>query len=84
MSWGINFSLLFSIASKDSIIVDAANNDLRSYRLDSSKLIKIGFKRKKSFEDAIKDLQKINYQKKLKDDPKFHSVKWLKSILTKV
>ena len=69
---------------ESKIAVDAANNDLRSYRLDSSKLIKIGFKRKKSFEDAIKDLQKINNQKKLKDNPKFHSVKWLKNILTKV
>jgi nucleoside-diphosphate-sugar epimerase len=69
---------------ESKIIVDASNNDLRSYRLDSSKLLKIGFKRKKSFEDAIKELQIINNQKKLKDDPKFHSVKWLKNILKKV
>ncbi len=69
---------------ESKIVVDATNNDLRSYRLDSSKLIKIGFKRTKSFEDAIKDLQKINNQNKLKDNPRFHSVKWLKSILTKV
>ena len=69
---------------ESKIIVDSSNNDLRSYRLDSSKLSKIGFKRKKSFEDAIKELQIINNQKKLKDDPKFHSVKWLKNILNKV
>ena len=53
--------------------------DPRSYRLDSSKLINLGFKHKKIYIDAILELKKFFSQKKLKNDPRFYSVQWLKS-----
>ena len=55
-------------------------NDPRSYRLDSSKLKKIGFKPKKKYIDAVLELKKLYLNKKLKDKPIFHSVSWLKKI----
>jgi len=63
--------------AKIKVIENSA--DPRSYRLDSSKLINIGFKHKKTYIDAIFELKKLFVQKKLKNDPKFYSVKWLKS-----
>ena len=65
--------------AKIKVIKD--QNDPRSYRLDSSKLIRLGFKPKKKFTDAISEIQKLYLQKKLKDHPSFHSVKWLKKII---
>jgi nucleoside-diphosphate-sugar epimerase len=62
------------------IMINSSSNDPRSYRLDSNKLLKIGFKNKKSYKDAIIELKHKNYLKKLKDNPKFHSVKWLKKL----
>ena len=46
--------------------------DKRSYNLDSSKLLSLGFKPKKKIEDAI------NEKKVFVDRPNFHSIKWLK------
>ena len=60
------------------IKVKKDKNDPRSYRLDSSKLTNIGFKPKKKYADAISEIQELYLQKKLKDHPSFHSVKWLK------
>ena len=55
------------------------SNDPRSYRLDSSKLIKTGFSQEYNIENAIDELI-IEYQKgSLKDRPEFHTVKWMKS-----
>ncbi len=57
-------------------------SDPRSYRLDSSKLIKVGFKPKKTIENAIKELG-INYKNKiLTDKLNFHSLRWLKKKLS--
>ena len=55
------------------------SNDPRSYRLDSSKLIKTGFSQENTIENAIDELV-IEYQKgSLKDRKEFHTVKWMKS-----
>ena len=76
---------IIKIANNVSAIVNAKikiiknSNDPRSYRLDSSKLINLGFKPKKKYVDAILELKQIFLQKKLKDNPKFHSVQWLKN-----
>ena len=52
-------------------------NDPRSYNLDSSKLLRLGFKPKKKILDAIQEF-KIAYKNgQFKDRPNFHSVKWL-------
>jgi nucleoside-diphosphate-sugar epimerase len=54
--------------------------DLRSYRLDSSKLESIGFKKSKGIIDAIMELS-LNFQKGfLKENPRFFSTSWLKKI----
>ncbi len=55
-------------------------NDQRSYRQNSDKLIKTGFKRKYSVDDAIKDIKKRYLQNKLKIDEKCITVKWMKKI----
>ena len=57
------------------------NFDPRSYRLDSTKLLKSGFKPKYKIIDAIKEIQNKFEQKKIKDNPKFYSILWLKKIL---
>lgn len=57
------------------------NFDPRSYRVDSSKLIKTGFRPKKNISFAIDELiQKFNANK-LKVKPNFFSVKWLKKVI---
>ena len=55
--------------------------DPRNYRLDSSKLLKIGFKPSKGILDAIKELKYFYNKKLLIDNEKFHSLKWLKKLL---
>jgi nucleoside-diphosphate-sugar epimerase len=57
--------------------------DVRSYNLDSSKLLKHGFKPKKGIIDAIKELKKFYVEKKFIDKPNFHSISWLREKLKK-
>tara|TARA_B100001175_G_scaffold314786_1_gene324836 strand:+ start:8344 stop:9285 length:942 start_codon:yes stop_codon:yes gene_type:complete len=51
------------------------SNDMRSYRLDSSKLIKIGFKPKFGIEDAIKEIIFIYNKKKFRAKDLNYTVK---------
>ncbi len=63
----------------DSEIVFQKNtNDPRSYRLDSSKLLSTGFKPKKKVSNAIAELHQMFLEKKIKNNPSFYSIKWLK------
>ena len=57
------------------------SNDPRSYRLDSSKLLKQGFKPKCSIENGIEDV--IEFTKSTKILKSFFSVKWLKDLSIK-
>jgi nucleoside-diphosphate-sugar epimerase len=57
--------------------------DIRSYRVDSSKLLKTGFKPKFSVQRAIDDLALLYSRKKLKTRANFYSISWLKKILEK-
>tara|TARA_A100001015_G_scaffold315555_1_gene427636 strand:+ start:561 stop:1520 length:960 start_codon:yes stop_codon:yes gene_type:complete len=52
--------------------------DKRSYNLDSSKLLSLGFKPKKKIEDAINELKDLYEKKVFVDKSNFHSIKWLK------
>jgi len=70
-----------NIKSKIKIVKN--NIDPRSYRLDSSKLVKIGFKPKKNINKAIHELKNLYLKKDLKDKPHFHSIRWLKTKLLK-
>jgi nucleoside-diphosphate-sugar epimerase len=64
---------------KSDIIFQKNVTDPRSYRLDSSKLLKTGFKPKKKVEDAIQELHEMFLNKKIKNNPSFYSIKWLKN-----
>ena len=67
--------------SKINIIKD--KNDPRSYRLNSDKIQKIGFKYTKNYVDAINELCEKFKNKKIKNRRNNFSVKWLKKILKK-
>ena len=69
------------IPSKINIFKD--RSDPRSYRLDSSKIIKAGFKPKKKIRDAIDELSEKYSKGILKQEANFHSLKWLKKVLKK-
>lgn len=58
-------------------------NDIRSYRLDSSKLIKTGYKPKFKVKDAILEIKNLYENKKLKISKNNFSVKWLKYLINK-
>lgn len=79
-----NLSIL-AIGKKIQKIIDCKikinkSNDLRSYNLDSTKLIKTGFSPKYSINDAIKEIKFAHETSKLISKPQWYSVKWLKSI----
>ena len=63
------------------IIIKKRLYDPRSYNLDSSKLLRIGFRPKKKIDNAIKELSELYKKKILKDKPNYHSIKWLKKNL---
>ena len=63
------------------ILILKKNFDPRSYRINSDKLLNIGFKPKRNVEDAILDMNNKFKNKELKDNPRFHSIKWLKHML---
>jgi nucleoside-diphosphate-sugar epimerase len=66
----------------DIPIVTTPSNDTRSYRITSDKIAaKLGFKPKRSIEDAVRDLCKAFKEGKLPNsmtDDKYHNVKVLK------
>ncbi len=58
------------------------SNDPRSYRVNSDRLLATGFRPKKSVEDAIKELAGLHRQGVLKNEDRFHNLKWMmKSVL---
>lgn len=52
--------------------------DLRSYRLSSKKLIKSGFKPKKTINDAITEIEDLLLNKKYKISEQNYTVRWMK------
>ena len=69
------------IPSKIKIIKNS--NDPRSYNLDATRLLKIGFRPKKKISNAINEIKEAYLSGKLKDKKNFYSVKWLKGKLKK-
>lgn len=53
------------------------SNDPRSYRVNSDRLLATGFKPKKTVDDAIKELVGLYRQGALKNDDRFHNLKWM-------
>ena len=56
------------------------SNDPRSYRQDSSKLLRLGFKTKYGVNDAIDELIALNQRKKIKANLSNFTVKWMKKL----
>ena len=69
---------------ESEIVIKKNYKDARSYNLDSSKLLKTGFKPKKKISDAIIELKELYKKNILKNKPNFHSIKWLKKNLKKL
>jgi nucleoside-diphosphate-sugar epimerase len=64
-------------------IVVTPSNDPRSYRVNSDRLLATGFRPKKTVEDAIKELIGMHAQGKLKDDERWHNLKWMQNHVLK-
>jgi nucleoside-diphosphate-sugar epimerase len=80
-----NLSLL-EIAEKvasqvPSEIVITGSNDPRSYRLNSDKLLATGFRPTRTVGDAIKEVADAFAEGRLRDDPSWHNLKWMKHVL---
>ena len=56
------------------------SNDIRSYNLDSSKLLKTGFEPKLKINDAIKQIMEAFAKNKISLKDQWQSVSWLKKI----
>ena len=80
----INIAKKISRIIKSEIVIKKNYKDARSYNLDSSKLLKTGFKPKKKISDAIIELKELYKKNILKNKPNFHSIKWLKKNLKKL
>ncbi len=64
----------------DAEIITTKSNDPRSYRQDSTKLIKTGYKPIYRVEDAIKELVQKFKEGKLTEEDQNHTVKWMKRL----
>ena len=76
-----NISIL-DIAQKVSAQVNCkievkSSNDPRSYRVNSDKILSVGFLPKKTVDDAIKELAGLYSQGALKNEDRFHNLKWM-------
>ena len=76
---------ILEIAQKVSKIIPSEiiiqkNNDPRSYRQNSDKLLSTGFKKLFSVNDAIKDLKNKYENRKFTETNKCYTVKWMKEL----
>ncbi len=59
------------------------SNDPRSYRVNSDKLLAAGYRPKKSVDDAIRELVHKFRSGELKDEDRFHNLKWMQRQIVK-
>jgi len=59
------------------------SNDPRSYRVNSDKLLATGFNPKKTVEDAIVEICKAFHEGSLKDEARFHNLRWMQETVLK-
>lgn len=64
-------------------ITVSESNDPRSYRVNSDKLLATGFRPKKTVDDAIKEIAHKFRSGELKDETRFHNLKWMQSEILK-
>jgi nucleoside-diphosphate-sugar epimerase len=55
------------------------SNDPRSYRVNSDKLLATGFRPKKTVDDAIREVVHKYRSGELRNDDRFHNLKWMQS-----
>lgn len=65
-----------------SKIIYNSNNDPRSYRLNSDKILSAGFKPKRTVVNAIEDIEEAYSKNLLKNLPNWHSTKFLARVLS--
>ncbi len=61
-------------------IIVKESNDPRSYRIDSSKILKTGFSPQYGIDEAINQIAKAFHSGDLEDNPRFYNSKWMKSL----
>jgi len=66
--------------TKAKIFILKNSNDPRTYKLNSDKLIKTGFRKKFSVDQAIDEIIEKFDNSKYKDENKFYTVKWMKKL----
>ena len=76
----INKKTINKIIKVKSKILVQASNDPRSYRQNSNRLLKIGFKKDRNINDAIKEIEEKFYKNKVKYNNKFFRINTLKMI----
>ena len=59
------------------------SNDPRSYRVNSDKLLAAGYRPKKTVDDAIRELVHKFRSGELKDEDRFHNLKWMQRQIVK-
>jgi len=59
------------------------SNDPRSYRVNSDKLLATGFRPKKTVGHAIREIIEKYHSGELKDDERFHNLKWMQREVVK-
>lgn len=65
------------VAQIPAKIVVTESNDPRSYRVNSDKLLKTGFTPKKRVDDAVREII-VKFQRgELKDEDRFHNLRWM-------
>lgn len=64
-------------------ITVSPSNDPRSYRVNSDRLLATGFRPKKTVDDAIKELVHKFRGGELKDEERFHNLKWMQREVVK-
>jgi nucleoside-diphosphate-sugar epimerase len=62
-------------------IVVTESNDPRSYRVNSDKLLATGFKPSKTVEMAIQEIIRKHNSGVLRDDDRFHNLRWMQKTL---
>ena len=66
-----------------SKITITESNDPRSYRVNSDKLLATGFMPKKSVDDAIREICEWHNKGALKNEDRFHNLKWMQKTIFK-
>ncbi len=71
-----------TLKSKSKILIKSSN-DPRSYRQNSDRILRAGFSPKKKIENAVKEIQKKFYEKKILNKKKYYRINTLKIIKAK-